>query len=413
MDKKRRIVVTGTGITSCLSNDVGEFYDSLLAGKSGVRSIDHFDTEQFTTRFAAYISDFDPGEYIERKLARRIDKCLSYALVAGKKALEQSGISTEHNLDGQRCGIIIGSGMGGMDIFYAGVDTLMNKGPKRMSPFFVPFILTNMSGGLLAKDFGFMGPNYSISTACATGTHSIVAAANHIFRGDADLMLAGGVEAAISPLGLSGFCACRALSQRNEAPEKSSRPWDKGRDGFVMGEGSGVIVLESLEHALARGANILAEYHGGGASCDAHHITEPRSDGEGVALCIRSALEQGGVSPEEVNYINAHATSTVAGDMSEINALKKVFTKPQDVVINGTKSMIGHCLGAAGGIEAVVLAKAIETGRVHPTINLEDPEEGLDFDAPTEERKLDINVGISNSFGFGGHNAVIAMGKYK
>jgi len=413
MDKNRRIVITGTGVTSCFGNDVDSFYDDLLAGKSGIRSIDHFDTEEFTTRFAAYISDFDPGEYIDRKLARRIDKCLSYALLAGKKALESSGIDTEHNLDGQRCGAIIGSGMGGMDIFYAGVDTLMNKGPKRMSPFFVPFILTNMSGGLLAKDFGFMGPNYSISTACATGTHSIVAAANHIYRGDADLMVAGGVEAAISRLGLSGFCACRALSKRNDAPEKSSRPWDKGRDGFVMGEGSGVIVLESLEHALARGANILAEYCGGGVSCDAHHITEPRDDGEGVALCIRAALEQGSVAPEEVNYINAHATSTVAGDMAEINALKNVFKKPQDVVINGTKSMIGHSLGAAGGIEAVVLAKAIQTGKIHPTINLEDPEDGLEFDAPTEMREHNINVGISNSFGFGGHNAVIAFRSYK
>lgn len=257
-----------------------------------------------------------------------------------------------------------------------------------------------------------MGPNYSISTACATANNSIIAAANHIRAGDADLMICGGSEAAINQMGLAGFCACKALSQRNDAPEKASRPWDKGRDGFVMGEGAGVLVLESLEHAIARGAPILAEYLGGGISCDSYHMTEPRPDGEGVALCIRNALNDADVPSSAVNYINAHATSTPAGDMAEINALKKVFANTKQIVINSTKSMIGHSLGAAGGIEAVATIKAITDGIVHPTINLEDPEPNLDFHVPIRAEKLKVNVAISNSFGFGGHNATLVFAPY-
>jgi len=413
---KRRIVITGMGVASCFGNDVEIFYDSLLKGKSGTVPIDHFPCEDFPTRFAAKIKNFDPGEYLDKKQMRRVDPCISYAVVAGKKALEYAQLYDEAalvRLDKSRCGIVIGSGMGGMDIFSLGLHTLVGKGVKRMSPFFVPYILTNMSGGMLATDLGFMGPNYSISTACASGSHSIISAANHIQRGEADLMLAGGTEAAISPIGVAGFCACKALSQRNDDPTKASRPWDRGRDGFVMGEGAGVIVLEALEHALDRGATIYAEYLGGGVSCDAYHITEPREDGEGVAQCLQLALSNADVKPEDVNYINAHATSTMAGDMSEIYALKKIFGRPEKIVINGTKSMVGHCLGAAGGVEAVVLVKAIQSGMIHPTINLEDPELDLGFDAPTEARAHKVNVGISNSFGFGGHNAVIVMGAYR
>jgi 3-oxoacyl-[acyl-carrier-protein] synthase II len=258
-----------------------------------------------------------------------------------------------------------------------------------------------------------MGPNYSISTACATGNHSIIAAANHIRNGEADLMLCGGAEATVLPIGLAGFCACKALSQRNDDPAKASRSWDKNRDGFVLGEGAGVLLLESLEHALARGAPILAEYLGGASSCDAYHMTEPRADGKGVALCIKNALKDAQVSAEAINYINAHATSTQAGDMAEVNALKQVIPNPSKVVMNATKSIIGHCLGAAGGIEAVVTIKAIMEKKVHPTLNLEDPEEGLDFHIPLTAEELAIQVALSNSFGFGGHNASLVFGRYE
>ncbi|BBI18360.1 3-oxoacyl-ACP synthase (plasmid) [Neochlamydia sp. S13] len=261
-------------------------------------------------------------------------------------------------------------------------------------------------------DIGFMGPNYSVSTACATGNNAIIAAANHIRKGEADLMICGGSEAPIIPMGLSGFCSCKALSQRNDEPEKASRPWDRGRDGFLMGEGAGTFIIESLEHALARGAPIIAEYLGGGMSCDAYHITEPRADSEGVALCVRNALADADIKAEEVDYINAHGTSTPAGDMAEVRALKKVFKEPSSIIMNSTKSMIGHCLGAAGAMEAVVTAKAIESGWVHPSINLEDPEPDLEFHIPTVAEKKDINIAISNTFGFGGHNATIVLGAY-
>ena len=303
--------------------------------------------------------------------------------------------------------------MGGMDVFVDGVETFTWKRSAPYPPFFVPYILTNMAGGMLGMDIGFMGPNYSISTACATGNNSIIAAVRHIQIGEADLMLCGGTEAAIIPMGLAGFCACKALSERNEAPEKASRPWDKGRDGFLMGEGAGVLVLESLEHALARGATILAEFLGGGLSCDAYHITEPRSDGEGVALCIQQALADAGVTPEQVDYINAHATSTPVGDLAEVNAMKKVFRHPEKIAMNGTKSMIGHCLGAAGGIEAIVTVKAIQEGVIHPTINLDDPEPDLGFHIPIKAEKRNIQVAISNSFGFGGHNATVVFAPYR
>lgn len=413
--QKKRIVVTGLGLVSCFGSDVNTFYSHLLSGKSGVTTINEFPCSDFPTRIAATVKDFDPGEYIEKKQARRVDKFIAYTIVAGKKALEHALLTSEalDSLNKKKCGIIIGSGMGGMGVFADGVQTLHEKGQRKITPFFVPFILTNMGGALLGMDVGFMGPNYSISTACATGNNSIIAAAQHLQSGEADLMLCGGVEAAIIPMGLAGFCACKALSQRNEAPEEASRPWDLSRDGFVMGEGAGVLVLETLEHALGRGAQILAEYLGGGLSCDAHHMTEPRADGEGVALCVQQALANAGVSPQAVNYINAHATSTPAGDMAEINALKKVFTQPEKIVINATKSMIGHCLGAAGGIEAIATVKAITDGIVHPTINLEQPEPGLVFQVPTKAEKHQVNIAISNSFGFGGHNATIVLAPYR
>ena len=415
--QKKRVVVTGMGVVSCFGTDVDHFYNQLLAGQSGVGLIQAFPCDEYPTRFAAEVRDFDPGEYIDKKQVRRIDPFARYALVAGKKALEMSGLQKEafDRLDKSRCGILIGSGMGGMGVFSEGVETLLTKGFKRLTPFFVPFIITNIAGALLAIDLGFMGPNYSISTACATGNNSIYSAAEHIRKGDADLMLCGGSEASINPIGLAGFVACKALSERNEEPTKASRPWDKNRDGFVMGEGSGVLVLESLEHALARGAPILAEYLGGGVSCDAFHMTTPHNEGLGVSLCIENALADAGIAKERINYINAHATSTPVGDLCEIKAVRKVFgSHLQHVLINGTKSMIGHALGAAGGLEAIATIKAIQTGMVHPTRNLDNVEDeiaDLDF-VQGKAKSLKIDAALSNSFGFGGHNASLIFSRY-
>lgn len=408
---KKRIVITGMGVVSCFGNDLESFYDQLLAGKSGVVPITKFPCEDYPTRIAAEIAHFDPGHYIDKKQARRIDPAIAYTLVAGKKALEHAGLVDDalEGLDKKRAGILIGSGMGGMSNFVDGVQTLLEKGNRKVSPFFIPYILTNMCGALLGIDLGFMGPNYSISTACATANYSLIAAAHHIRRGEADIMLAGGVEAPLIPMGLAGFSACKALSQRNEDPAAASRPWDKGRDGFVMGEGAGVLVLESLEHAQKRGAPILAEYLGGGLSCDAHHLTDPREDGEGVALCLKNALEDAGIFPEEVDYINAHGTSTPVGDMAEVRALKKIFLHPSLIKMNSTKSMVGHLLGASGAIEAVATVMAIKKEKIHPTINLQDPEPDLGFQVPTEAVSCKIRHAISNSFGFGGHNATVVF----
>lgn len=415
--KKKRVVVTGMGVVSCFGTDVDEFYNQLLAGKSGIVPIKEFPCENYPTRFAGSVSDFDVGNYLDKKQARRVDPFISYTVVAGKKALEHAKLTGDafEKLDKSRAGVLIGSGMGGMNVFYEGTETLLTKGYNRMTPFFVPFIITNMGGALLAIDIGFMGPNYSISTACATSNYCIYSAAEHILRGDADVMLCGGSESPINPIGLAGFVACKALSERNDDAQKASRPWDTGRDGFVMGEGSGVLVLESLEHALARGAPILAEYLGGGISCDAHHMTNPREDGLGVSICIENSLKQAGIEKEQINYINAHATSTLAGDLCEVRAIRKVFgPHVENIKMNATKSMTGHCLGAAGGIEAIAVIKAIETGMLHPTINLDTPEqelEGIDV-VPNVAKPHKVVGALSNSFGFGGHNSTLIFAPY-
>lgn len=412
---KKRVVVTGMGIVSCFGNDIDKFFQSLLNGESGISQITCFDTTEFPTKIAGEIKDFDVGDYLDKKQSRRIDKFIGYSVVAGKKALEHAGFDLKSidNLNKSKCGVIIGSGMGGMSNFADGVLTLNERGSNRVSPFFIPYILTNMAGAIIAMEYGFMGPNYSISTACATGNNSIIAAANHIINGDADIMITGGAEAPITPMGLAGFCACKALSKENDHPQEASRPWDKQRDGFVMGEGAGVLVLESYEHAKARGAVIYAEIYGGGISSDAYHITEPRSDGEGVALCIRNALNNAQINADEVNYINAHATSTPLGDMAEVKAAKLVFKNPKAIAMNATKSMIGHGLGAAGGIEAIVTVLTIYKGLIHPTINLNNPEDNLEFHIPTKMQERNVNIGISNSFGFGGHNATLVFGKLR
>ncbi|HAB98743.1 MAG TPA: beta-ketoacyl-[acyl-carrier-protein] synthase II [Parachlamydiales bacterium] len=416
--KKKRIVVTGMGLVSCFGTDVERFYAKLLAGDSGIVPIEEFPCSEYPTRFAGAIRHFETGDYMDKKQARRVDPFIRYAMVAGKKALESGHLASSDALSSlnlSRCGIIVGSGMGGMQCFYEGVETLLTKGFKRLTPFFVPFIITNMGGALLAIDLGFMGPNYSISTACATSNYCIHAAAQQIQDGNADLMLCGGSEASINPIGLAGFVACRALSTRNEDPTKASRPWDQGRDGFVMGEGAGVLLLESLEHALARNAPIYAEYLGGAVTCDAHHMTDPREDGLGVGSCMELALQSASVPKERVNYINAHATSTLAGDMCEIRAIRQVFgAHASSIKINATKSMIGHCLGAAGGIEAIATIQAIRTGKLHPTINLENPDPALgDFDVvPNHAKAHKVDVALSNSFGFGGHNSTLVFTAY-
>ncbi|KAJ6388495.1 hypothetical protein OIU77_026959 [Salix suchowensis] len=412
------------GLVSVFGSDIDTFYNKLLEGESGISLIDRFDASSFSVRFAGQIRDFSSKGYIDGKNDRRLDDCWRYCLVAGKRALVDANLCSEilENMDRTRIGVLVGTGMGGLSAFSSGVESLVQKGYKKMSPFFIPYSITNMGSALLAIDTGLMGPNYSISTACATANYCLYSAANHIRRGEADIMVAGGTEAAVMPTGVGGFIACRALSQRNEDPEKASRPWDKSRDGFVMGEGSGVLIMESLEHAMKRGANIIAEYLGGAVNCDAHHMTDPRSDGLGVSTCI--AKEFGGcrsfprgagliISDLQVNYINAHATSTLAGDLAEVNAIKKVFKDTSEIKMNGTKSIIGHGLGAAGGLEAIATIKAITTGWLHPTINQDNIEPDVTIDTvPNVKKQHEVNVAISNSFGFGGHNSVVVLGPF-
>jgi len=415
------VVITGIGCCSVFGNDPDKFYEKLLEGVSGVQQIDRFDASEFPTRFAAQIKNFSDEGLIDKKNARRYDDCLKYTMVSGKKALAQAGLDKEANasaysqLDLSRCGVLVGSGMGGLSVFQDGVKNLVEKGYKKISPFFIPYAITNMGGALLAIETGFMGPNYSISTACATANYAFVSAANHIRNGDADLMIVGGSEAPIIPVGLGGFVACRALSTRNDEPQKASRPWDVDRDGFVMGEGAGVFVFESLEHAQKRGATILAEYMGGAVTCDAHHMTDPRADGLGVSTCIELALKDAGIDKEQINYVNAHATSTIVGDIAEVKAIKKVFHDTQHLKMNATKSLIGHCLGAAAGIEAVAVVKAIQTGWLHPTLNQDNLVEevaGIDT-VPNEKKQHKVTAGLSNSFGFGGHNSAVVFAPFQ
>uniref|UniRef100_A0A8F9R571 beta-ketoacyl-[acyl-carrier-protein] synthase I n=1 Tax=Delphinium ajacis TaxID=37494 RepID=A0A8F9R571_DELAJ len=414
--KQRRVVVTGTGVVTPLGHDSDVFYNNLLDGTSGISEIEAFDCTQFPTRIAGEVKSFSTEGWVAPKLSKRADKFMLYMLTAGKKALADGGITDEvmNELDKTRCGVLIGSAMGGMKVFNDAIEAL-RVSYKKMNPFCVPFATTNMGSAMLAMDLGWMGPNYSISTACATSNFCILNAANHIIRGEADVMLCGGSDATIIPIGLGGFVACRALSQRNSDPTKASRPWDITRDGFVMGEGAGVLVLEELEHAKKRGATIYAEFLGGSFTSDAYHMTEPHPEGTGVVLCIEKALAQSGVSREDVNYVNAHATSTPAGDLKEYKALIRCFGQNPELKVNSTKSMIGHLLGAAGAVEAVATVQAIRTGWVHPNVNLENPDEGVDMNilvGPKKER-LDIKVALSNSFGFGGHNSCIMFAPYK
>ena len=414
-EKKKRIVITGMGLVSCFGSDPEKFYERLCAGESGVKEITEFQVDDMPTRFAAWVDDFHPETHVDRKQLRRADPYINYTLYAGKRALESAGLAGDEleKLNKNRCGVIVGSGMGGMQKYQEGVVTLWEKGYRRVSPFFVPYIITNMGGALLGQEVGFMGPNYSISTACATATYSIIAAADHLQKGECDLMICGGVEATQQRITLAGFVACHALSKRNDDIKKASRPWDVDRDGFVLGDGAGIFVMETLEHALARGAPILAEYVGGGTSCDAYHMTSLRPDGSGIALAINKATE--GIDKKRINYINAHATSTPAGDMGEVTGIKLALgDQCKKIKMNGTKSMTGHALGGAGGIETVATIMALKTKKLHPTINLENPEPDLDMDVCANEAvdHPEIDVALKNSFGFGGHNACIALTSY-
>ena len=408
----RRVVVTGLGLVTPVGLNVKDSWDSILAGKSGISPITHFDVSEFSVRFSGSIRDFDITDYIPKKDARRMDTFIHYGIAAGTQALNDSGLEvTEQNA--HRIGVSIGSGIGGLGGIEQGYQTFLDKGPRKISPFFVPSNIINMISGNFSIMHGLKGPNIAIVTACTTGTHSVGDAGRMIAHGDADVMVAGGAEMATSPTGLGGFASARALSTRNDDPETASRPWDKDRDGFVLGDGSGVMVLEEYEHAKARGANIYCELIGFGMSGDAYHMTSPSEGGEGAARCMTNALNDAGVNPDQVDYVNAHGTSTPAGDVAETMAMKTALgDHAYKTAVSSTKSMTGHLLGAAGGIEAVFTALAIRDQVAPPTINLhnQDPECDLDF-VPNTARGMKIDVAVSNSFGFGGTNGTVVFRK--
>lgn len=409
----RRVVVTGLGLLTPVGNCVKSSWEAIREGKSGIAPIEHFDVESFGTRFGGSLKDFDCSKYIEPKDSRRMDIFMQYGIAAGVQAFDDSGLTTD-KYNPERCGVTVGSGIGGIKTIEETSLQIRDSGPRKVSPFFVPGSIINMISGNLSIRFGFKGPNISITTACATGTHNIGIAANMISNNQADIMLAGGAEMAASPVGLGGFCAARALSSRNDDPRSASRPWDKDRDGFVLGDGAGVMVLEELEHAKSRGAKIYAEVSGFGMSGDAYHMTAPSEGGEGAALCMQNALISAEMNPDQVDYINAHGTSTIAGDIAETDAIKKVFKgHARALTISSNKSMIGHLLGASGSAEAIISVLTIADQVVPPTINLENPEEGCDLDyVPHTARTQSINVVLSNSFGFGGTNGSLIFSKF-
>ncbi|MGD7033979.1 beta-ketoacyl-ACP synthase II [Methylotuvimicrobium buryatense] len=411
----RRVVITGLGAVTPLANTVSETWDGIVNGKSGISAIDSFDISAFATTFGGVIRNFDISQYIPEKDAKRMDGFIHYGLAAGCQAFEDSGIEVNDN-NAERIGVAIGSGIGGItgiEDCYAVYD---KSGPRRISPFFVPGNIINMISGNLSIKYGLKGPNFAIVTACSTGTHNIGDAARLIKYGDVDVMIAGGAErCTTSPTAMGGFASAKALSRRNDDPQRASRPWDRDRDGFVLSDGAGVVVLEELEHAKARGAKIYAELVGYGMSGDAYHMTSPSPGGEGAARCMKNALRDAGLNPEDVDYINAHGTSTPAGDLGETQAMKSALgDHAYKVAVSSTKSMIGHLLGAAGGIEAVLTALSLKNQIAPPTINLEnqDPECDLDY-VPNVARDMSMNVALSNSFGFGGTNGTLIFKRFE
>jgi 3-oxoacyl-[acyl-carrier-protein] synthase II len=409
----RRVVITGVGAVTALGLDTNSTWRGVTNGENGVRAIDHFDASAFSTRFSASLNGFTTDGYLASRDAKRMDSFIQYGMVAGIQAMRDSGLEiTEQNQD--RVGCNVGAGIGGIGLIEKMSLTLDRSGPRKISPFFVPGSIINMVAGNLSIEFNLRGPNLAMVTACTTGTHSIGLGARLIAAGDADAMLVGGAEMGTTPVGLGGFAAARALSTRNEEPHKASRPWDKDRDGFVLGDGAGVMLIESLDSAAARGANIYAEVVGFGMSGDAYHMTSPPEDGRGAALSMRNALLNAGMNPHEVDYINAHGTSTLAGDLAETLAIKSVYgDHAKNLAVSSTKSMIGHLLGAAGAVEAIFSVLAIRDRVAPPTINLENPQEGCDLNyvaGVAQER--DINVTMSNSFGFGGTNGTLVFKRF-
>jgi 3-oxoacyl-[acyl-carrier-protein] synthase II len=415
---ERRVVITGMGVVSPNGNNKDDFWKNLLAGKSGIRRIQSMDTEKYDCKIAGEVVNFDPTQYFNNhKDARRADRYFQFAMAASKMAAKDAGLNPD-SLDPHRVGVMVGSGIGGLGTLETQYEILLNKGPGRVSPFLIPMMITNIASGMIAAEYGFMGPNMVIVTACATSNNNIGEAWRMIKFGDADAMICGGAEASIRPCGLAGFANMKALSLRNDEPERASRPWDKDRDGFVMGEGAGVVVIEELEHAKKRGATIYAELVGYGATADAYHLTSPHPEGLGAAKCMEMALRHAKLNTTDVQYINAHATSTPVGDLCELRAIKRVFGEyaksGNGLLVSGTKSMTGHLLGAAGGVELIASIYAIQEQIVPPTINVEnlDPEVDVDI-VPNTARPAKVNAALSNSFGFGGHNAALLIKKFE
>ncbi len=411
---KRRVVVTGMGMLSPVGNTVSESWNNVINGQSGISEITRFDTADFGVKIGGQISNLEVTDYIEKKDARRMDAFMQYGLIASIQAINDAGIADLKPEQKQRVGVAFGSGIGGIETIESVRDTYVKSGPRRVSPFFVPSSIINMISGNVAIKYGFKGPNIALVTACTTGTHNIGYAARTIAYGDADVMIAGGAEMATTPGAMAGFNNAKALSTQNEAPEKASRPWDKARDGFVLSDGAGALVLEELSHAQARGATIYAELTGFGMSDDAHHITSPIEDGSGARISMENALKDANLQAESIDYINAHGTSTPLGDVAECKAITDLFAgKSEHLLVSSTKSMTGHLLGAAGAIEAIFSVKAITDQIAPPTINLDDPEDGCDLDFVAHKAKpATIKASLSNSFGFGGTNGTLIFQAY-
>jgi 3-oxoacyl-[acyl-carrier-protein] synthase II len=411
---RRRVVVTGIGLITPVGIGTEQTWQGLVNGRSGISAITRFDTAQHTTKIAGEVKGFVPDGYMDKKEARRMDLFTQYAVAAAKMALDNSGLKIEPG-NAERVGVIVGSGIGGMTVFEETSALMLEKGVRRVSPFFVPQMIINMAPGQISILFGAKGPNWATVSACATGAHAIGEAMRTIQYGDADVVISGGAEASVTPLGVGGFCAMRALSTRNDAPEKASRPFDRDRDGFVVAEGSGILILEEAEFAKRRGAQILAELVGYGATADAFHITTPAEGGEGAARCMKKALADARLNPSEIGYVNAHGTSTPPGDPSETAALKTVFgSHAKSVAVSSTKSMTGHMLGAAGGVEAAISVLALQRGVLPPTINQENPDPACDLDyIPNQAREVKVDAALSNSFGFGGTNSVLVFRRFR
>jgi len=414
MAEMRRVVVTGVGAVTPVGNTAEEFWAALIQGKSGIGPVTRFDASSLPTRIAGELKGFDPLRYIDKKDDRKLDPFLKYAIACAAMAVEDAGLNVER-VDRTRFGVLVGSGIGGITTLLETHKVLLEKCPDRVSPFFIPMLIINMASGLISMRFGARGPNSSVVTACATGNHAIGDAMRIIQRNDADVMIAGGSEAIILPLTFAGFCQMKAMSTRNDDPGRASRPFDATRDGFVCGEGGGLLVLESLDHALARDARIYAEVVGYGMTGDAHHMTAPDPEADGASRAMSLALRDAGVEPTSVGYINAHGTSTLYNDKSETMAIKRVFgDHARKLAVSSTKSMTGHLLGAAGGIEAIATAFAIHHGILPPTINYETPDPDCDLDyVPNQARKQDVEIALSNAFGFGGTNATLVLRKYR